>query len=415
MRISRILALAAAIALGCAAAVAQNGTMTPYSRYGYGLLNDNATSAQRGMGGVGYAMNSGRQINVMNPASYAAIDSMTFLFDMGVNLDMVWAKEGDTKEDNINGGLDYITLQVPITKWMGASAGLLPFSSTGYSFSQAITNGATRNSGTGGISMAYLGVGVSPFKNAYVGANISYMFGSTVNDVYAYTITGSTSLFEHYTEVKDWHLDLGVQYNINLSDADRLTLGLTYSPAKSLHGETYGVYYDVNSSSSVKVDTVGQTRLHGNYSLPATYGAGVNLMLHNKLMLEADFMYQPWKDAKYAQIEGFEYTEFDNRWRAAVGAQYTPSRRGGYWQRAQYRAGLYYNNDYIKVRGNGIREIGASVGIGLPVPGFRTMLNLAFEYKNRQAHPTPMIKEQYFCVTLGINFNEVWFQKRRIF
>lgn len=95
--------------------------------------------------------------------------------------------------------------------------------------------------------------------------------------------------------------------------------------------------------------------------------------------------------------------------------QYTPSRRGGYWQRAQYRAGLYYNNDYVKVQGNGIREIGASLGIGLPVPGYRTVLNLAFDYKKRQAHPNPLIKEQYFGITLGINFNEVWFQKRRIY
>lgn len=407
--------MAAAIALGCAAAMAQNGTMTPYSRYGYGMLNDNATSAQRGMGGVGYAMSSGRQINVMNPASYAAIDSMTFLFDMGVNLDMVWASEGATKEDNINGGLDYITLQVPITKWMGASAGLLPFSSTGYSFTQAITNGATRNSGNGGFSLAYLGVGVSPFTNAYIGANFSYMFGSSVNDVYAYTITGSTSLFEHYIDIKDWRLDLGVQYKINVNDVNQLTLGLTYSPSKNLHGETYGVYYDASSSSAVNIDTVGLTKLHGNYSLPATYGAGVNLLLHNKLMLEADFTYQPWEKAKFAQIEGFEYTEFDNRWRAAIGMQYTPSRRGGYWQRAQYRAGLYYNNDYVKVQGNGIREIGASLGIGLPVPGYRTVLNLAFDYKKRQAHPNPLIKEQYFGITLGINFNEVWFQKRRIY
>ena len=55
------------------------GGMTPYSKYGYGILNDQATSAQRSMGGVGYAMASGRQVNVMNPASYAAIDSITFL------------------------------------------------------------------------------------------------------------------------------------------------------------------------------------------------------------------------------------------------------------------------------------------------------------------------------------------------
>ena len=55
--------------IGTSAIIAQNNTMTPYSRYGSGILNDNATAAQRSMGGVGYAMNSGRQINVMNPAS----------------------------------------------------------------------------------------------------------------------------------------------------------------------------------------------------------------------------------------------------------------------------------------------------------------------------------------------------------
>ena len=44
-------------------ASAQNQT-SPYSMYGYGIVGDHATSMQRQMGSVGYAMNSGRQINV---------------------------------------------------------------------------------------------------------------------------------------------------------------------------------------------------------------------------------------------------------------------------------------------------------------------------------------------------------------
>ena len=93
---------------------AQNVT-TPYSMYGYGILGDRATSMQRQMGSVGYAMNSGRQINVMNPASYAAIDSLTFLFDMGADVTILWQKEGDAKKRSTGGGLDYITMQFPIT------------------------------------------------------------------------------------------------------------------------------------------------------------------------------------------------------------------------------------------------------------------------------------------------------------
>ena len=80
-----------------AAATAQNVT-TPYSMYGDGILGDRATSMQRQMGGVGYAMNSGRQINVMNPASYAAIDSLTFLFDLGADMSMLWSKEGSVRD-----------------------------------------------------------------------------------------------------------------------------------------------------------------------------------------------------------------------------------------------------------------------------------------------------------------------------
>ena len=85
-RISAVVAVVAAIWAG---AGAQNVT-TPYSMYGYGILGDNATSMQRQMGGVGFAMNNGRQINAMNPASYAAIDSLTFLFDLGADVSMLW-------------------------------------------------------------------------------------------------------------------------------------------------------------------------------------------------------------------------------------------------------------------------------------------------------------------------------------
>ena len=80
MRINKkkISLLAIAVAAGCCMAMAQIVT-TPYSKMGYGLLNDNVSSIQRSMGGVGYAMKGGRIINVMTPASYSDVDSLTFL------------------------------------------------------------------------------------------------------------------------------------------------------------------------------------------------------------------------------------------------------------------------------------------------------------------------------------------------
>lgn len=410
--LNRIIAAIAVLAFAMGAA-AQNGTLTPYSRYGFGVLNDNATAAQRSMGGVGYAMNSGRQINVKNPASYAAIDSMTFLFDMGLDMVNLFSKEGDASEKSMSGGLDYITMAFPIGKIMGASVGLLPFSSTGYSFGQSIENGSVSRTGAGDISMLYAGLAIKPFKNAYIGVNGAYMFGSTLNDVYAANAVGTTTLFERYMKVRDWRLDIGVQYALNFGRDHRAVIGLTYSPAKSFHGETFGLYYDYTLDQAP--DTTGYTSLKGKYSMPATYGAGISYSLRDNLLIAADFTYQPWKNAKYASLENFEVTELDNRWKVSLGAQFTPHPRGNYFQCINYRAGVYYNHDYLMVRGNSLREIGATIGFGFPIPGFKTVMSLGLEYKNRQATPNPLIKEQYLNLTLGINFNELWFHTSKIY
>ena len=88
MKISNIIsATLLALAIAAPAALrAESNTISPYSRFGYGILAPRSNSMQKGMGGVGYAMRSGREINFMNPASYAAMDSLTFLFDHKVIL-----------------------------------------------------------------------------------------------------------------------------------------------------------------------------------------------------------------------------------------------------------------------------------------------------------------------------------------
>lgn len=116
MKIKSFLLLAVMAMTAAPAALAQ--TTSPYSKFGYGLLGDNATSAQRQMGGVGYAMRSGRQINVMNPASYAAIDSLTFLFDMGTDVSMYWRKDNTGSSKDWGGGLEYVTMQFPVTSYI---------------------------------------------------------------------------------------------------------------------------------------------------------------------------------------------------------------------------------------------------------------------------------------------------------
>ena len=114
-------------------------------------------------------MASGRQVNVMNPASYAAIDSITFLFDMGITMSKLWSSETDTQgarhnEQEFGGGLNYVTMQFPVAKNMGMALGLVPFSSVGYSFSNSISNGSEARSGEGGLNWLFAGYSIRPVR-----------------------------------------------------------------------------------------------------------------------------------------------------------------------------------------------------------------------------------------------------------
>ncbi len=410
----------AVVVLSSISAWTQN-EQSPYSRYGYGLIRDYATSMQRNMGGVGIAMAGGRQINVMNPASYASTDSLTLLWDIGLDVTRLWSKEsGGSTGKSFGGGLDYLTMQFPLGKYMGGSIGLVPYTSVGYSFGGSSDDESASMSytGSGGLNELYVGVSGRPFKGFTIGANISYLFGTTINDTQI-TGTSASSLFEQTMEIRDWNVLFGVQYTKEFRQLHRFTLGATFSPKKDYHGKTWGTQYDVSSDAAP--DTIGYTHLNGDYSKANSYGVGLSYTYDNKLTIEGDFTYQDWSKAKFGRLlddEGrpaSEAVKFDDRWKTALGLQYVPKERGSYFQRIAYRCGGYYSRDYIMVGSNHIREYGASIGFGFPTLGTKTVINLGFEYKRRSAYPmSNLVSENYFNITLGINFNELAFWQDKI-
>lgn len=414
MKINRLTAAFAVILAAIFTLSAQNGTMTPYSSYGLGVLRDGATSAQRAMGGVGYAMNSGRQINFMNPASYAAIDTLTFLFDMGVDLTNLWQNESidgsEYKEKNFGGGLDYVTMQFPLGKYMGGSVGLVPFSSVGYSFGNEIENGIDARQGSGSLNQLYFGIAGRPYKGLTVGANISYLFGTILNETYAQISSVQSGLFQRQMIVRDFHLDFGIQYSLPLNKGDRMTVGVTYSPAKTLLGTGRSVNYDTANESTPEFSD--EHSLKDLYSLPEKWGAGISYQFGRKAIVEFDYTYQPWSKAKYRDFNNFTYTD---RSKFAIGGQFTPDIRGGYFKRINYRLGAYYSDDYMSIKGNQLREYGVTAGFGLPVPTLKTTVNLGVEWMCRKANPNPLVKENYLNITIGINFNEMWFNQSKIY
>ena len=63
----------------------QVGSNSPYGRYGYGVLFNPSIGASEAMGGISYGLRRSQHVNPGNPASYSELDSLTFIFDMGVS------------------------------------------------------------------------------------------------------------------------------------------------------------------------------------------------------------------------------------------------------------------------------------------------------------------------------------------
>lgn len=387
---------------------------SPYSMIGYGVLNDRTTSTQRAMGGVGYAISGKGKINAKNPASFAAIDSMTFLFDMGVDAGAVLASEKNLHVTKPQGGLDYITLQVPIGKWMGASVGLLPFSSVGYSFGQEVANGIGSYQGQGGISEVYLGWAARPVKGLTVGVSGGYLFGNVVNDVYATATNGSVSLYERVHKIRDYNVLFGVQYGIDFKQKNRIKIGATFTLPRKVHGTAYGIRYDVTQGSSSPEKTPTINLAKSGYDMPWSIGAGLAYEWNDRLLVAADYTFQPWSKSTFPGIEGFSQAQqFSNRSKYALGAEFTPSKRGNYFQRMSYRIGGFGARDYMMVNGNHVNEYGLTCGFGFPTP-LRTTVNLGFEYRHRSTTPAATVTENYYMVTLGVALNEIWFLPSKI-
>ena len=214
-------------------AVAQSGTNSPYSQYGLGLLNEQSSGFNRGMNGLGLAFREHNQVNYINPASYSALDSLTFIFDAGLSGQITNFNENGHKINANNADFEYAVAAFRAFKHVGVSFGIVPFTNVGYNY--AITDYLNDDrdvaytntySGSGGIHQVYFGAGWEFLKGLSVGANISYLWGDIDRSVInSYSDGSINTLSKYYTaSVKSYKLDVGLQYQLALDKKNALAI-----------------------------------------------------------------------------------------------------------------------------------------------------------------------------------------------
>ena len=403
-------------------AIAQNNTNSPYTRYGYGDLSDQSFGNSKAMGGIAFGLRDGAQINPLNPASYTAIDSLTFLFEGGVSLQNMNVSGGGVKLNAKNSSFDYLAMQFRLHPRIAMSVGLLPFSNVGYSVSDSKDeNGVSQTrsfTGDGGLHQLYGGIGVKVLKNLSLGVNASYFWGDITRArtiIYPATSESYSYVQQIGVSVSDYKLDFGAQYTQELSKKHSVTIGAVFSPKHKLNND-----YTITTQAS----TTNSNDLDATLELPNMFGVGFTYNYDRRLTVGVDYSLQQWSKAKFgvaatddATRAEFEETyAYNDRHKISVGAEYIPNLIGrSYLSHIKYRLGAYYTTPYYKIDGKkAAREYGVTAGFGLPVPRSRSILSISGQFVRVSGQETNFVNENIFRVSIGLTFNERWFFKRRV-
>lgn len=417
-------------------ATAQSGTNSPYSQFGLGMLSDQSAGNNRGTNGLGIASHEHNQVNYLNPASYASLDSLSFIFDVGLSGQITNFKENGVSKNAKNANFEYVMAGFRLFKHMGLGFGLIPYTNVGYSYSSSETLGddnATTSysaySGSGGLHQIYLGLGWSPIKGLSIGVNGSYLYGELNRSVVnSYSNSYVNRLSKVYSsDVRSYKLDFGAQYALGTDAKNNLTLGVTYSPGHDIGGKPSLSVISSNSQTSVADTTLypaaGMPDLH--LETPTVIGAGVLYNHDNVWKVGADYTLQKWSDVEepeYTTVNGeaayaMRSGQFKNRHKVTLGAEYCPDEVGRkFLSRIHYRVGASYATPYYYINGNdGPKEYSASFGFGIPIMNSwnnRSILNISAQWVRQSAKN--FITDNTFRINIGLTFNERWFAKWKV-
>ena len=415
---------AMSIALLATPAFAQSGTNSPYSQYGIGVLSDQGNSFNRGMNGVGLGLRPHNQINYLNPASYSAVDSLSFIFDAGLSLQMTNFKEGKVSKNAQNASFEYAVAGFRAARNLGVAIGVLPISNIGYQYSNvqhkervdgSMTSVSTTYSGTGGLHEAFLGLGWSPIKGFSFGVNGGYLWGEMEHIVSnAYNDATAKSLKKNRNcSISSYKLDFGVQYQQNLNDKDVVTVGATYGLGHSLNADP-----TLSIISSGSVNDATEYIARDGIDFPSQIAAGVSYTHGTKWTVGLDYTLQQWSDAKFPQDNGDSYVSktglLKDSHKINAGFEYCQNTEGrSFFSRIRYRLGAGYSTPYIKVGSkDGPNQLSVSAGVGIPIVNAinnRSMLNVSAQWVRNDA--SGLIRENSFRINVGFTFNERWFAK----
>lgn len=166
---------------------AQNNS-SPYSVIGIGDIEESNFNRTTGMANTGLAYRSAHFLILNNPASYSALQNQFFIVEAGGRGKFTNYYGNNLGSNSTKQSRDFsvnrFSIGIKVNNWWGSSAGIMPYSTSNYSFSgKKIIQGTSVHTyadyeGSGGVNKVYWGNGFRIGKHFSVGVSASYLFGS---------------------------------------------------------------------------------------------------------------------------------------------------------------------------------------------------------------------------------------------
>ena len=400
-----------------------NNTTSPYSRFGLGDLQQGAFGRSSAMAGAILGSRNNQHINLANPASYTSVDSLAFLFEFGFTSKFAGYKNDISSLSTNDVNFNYFAFSFPVANWLGIGMGLTPFSDSGYELrldEEEENFGLVRHHyyGEGSLSRANIGIGLQPFKNISVGANLYYFFGSlTRNADLSFLEVADLYSVQKYEliRLRDFGFNYGVQATLPFKGNKQVTIGFTLENKPeftAFHSDLTRKILGYGTSSS-DIDTVKYINEEkALIKMPLYYGVGISYASNEKLEINADYIHQAWSEASFFGESNPFLTNLD---RFAIGMELVPNKYSirSYFEKIAYRAGFKVENSYLMLNAQQITDIGISFGVGLPVYRSLSLINLSAEFGKRGKTEYNLVREYYAKLSLSINLYDLWFIKRK--
>lgn len=398
------------LVIACQSGLTQDLYHSPYSVYGLGILNEHSASLNRGLAGTGIGIQDERNLNHVNPASYAAIlFPVTHIYEAGGYLESNRYRTSKFSESKLYGGLTNLSYWFRFKPWFTSAVGISPYSSVSYNITTrknlAIAPEATYiYEGDGNITQLFWGNGFRITKNLYAGTTLSYLFGTiTRSETVSSGEASNTLTLENKTFTNKMSVDFGLQYKINLLKK-ALVFGAVYNNGLVLKGKSNLTLQDAN------FDTLTHYKGKGvEYKLPKYIGAGISLS-SKRSTVATDVKFTSWSQAAYLHQD----IAFRDTWKFSAGyAYYGNDYAEGYVGTIGFRMGFHFQQHYLILKGANMNAWGATVGLSLPVSEGRSLVNITYSFDQLGTLRNNLILHQ--AQKIGIDFvvRDIWGIKRK--